>query len=440
MKKVNIVIVGGGSTWTPGLLSCLVKFKKQFPVNELTLYDIDEERQSHVGRFGEVLYKQTYPELKFKYTTNKDEAFNNVDFVFCQMRTGGLKMREQDEKIPLKLGMIGQETCGPGGFAYGMRSIRDMIELVEDVRSRSKDAWILNYTNPAAIVAVALNMKFPEDKRIINICDQPVNLMKAYGKILKMDYREFEPKYFGLNHFGWFTNLYDKDGNDLVPKLRSIILEKGFAPEDAEQRDASWLETYGMVKTMLEDFPDYLPNTYLQYYLYPEYKLSKLDPNYTRANEVMDGREKRVFAECDRVAQQGNIDDLDMVHNDAHADMIVELAMSIFYNQRKTFITIQENNGAINNLPDDAMVELASSVGANGCEQYHYGNIETFYKGFIENQYAFEKLTAEAYFENSYQKALQALTLNRMVNSTKKARLILDALIEANGDYFPELR
>lgn len=440
MKKLNLVIVGGGSTWTPGLLGSLVKFKEDFPLNKVTLYDIDAERQLHIGRFGEVLFREQYPDLEFNYTTDKDEAFNNVDFVFCQMRTGGLPMREKDEKVPLSLGLIGQETCGPGGFSYGMRSIRDMVELVEDVRSRSKDAWILNYTNPAAIVAVALNMKFPDDHRIINICDQPVNLMKSYGKILGKDYHDFEPKYFGLNHFGWFTNLYDKDGKDLLPELREIILKQGFAPEDAEQRDASWLETYGMVKDMLEDFPDYLPNTYLQYYLYPYYKLSKLDPNYTRANEVMDGREKRVFAECDRIAEQDTLDNLEMVHNDAHADMIVELAISINSNLRKTFIIIQENNGAVNNLPDDAMVELAAAVGSNGCEQYHFGNIDTFYKGLIENQYAFEKLTAEAYFENSYQKALQALTLNRTVNSAKKAREVLDSLIEMNGSYFPELR
>lgn len=160
MKKLNLVIVGGGSTWTPGLLGSLVKFKEEFPLKKVTLYDIDAERQSHIGRFGEVLFREQYPDLEFNYTTDKDEAFNNVDFVFCQMRTGGLPMREKDEKVPLSLGLIGQETCGPGGFSYGMRSIRDMIELVEDVRSRSKDAWILNYTNPAAIVAVALNMKF----------------------------------------------------------------------------------------------------------------------------------------------------------------------------------------------------------------------------------------------------------------------------------------
>lgn len=171
-----------------------------------------------------------------------------------------------------------------------MRSIGDMIELVQNVRSPFAGRVILNYTNPAAIVADALRVKFPHDRRILNICDQPVNLLRSYARLLGRDADEFEPVYFGLNHFGWFTHLYDRQGTDLLPQLQEIILNQGFKPADAEQRDRSWLDTYAVVADMMRDFPGYLPNTYLQYYLYPEYKLSKLDPNYTRANEVMAGR------------------------------------------------------------------------------------------------------------------------------------------------------
>ncbi|MDN6385756.1 MAG: 6-phospho-alpha-glucosidase, partial [Alkalibacterium sp.] len=121
-----------------------------------------------------MLFKEEAPEVELIYTTDKEVAYKDVDFVFCQMRTGGFAMREKDEKIPLSLGVIGQETCGPGGFAYGLRSIRDMEEMVKDVRRLSPDAWILNYTNPAAIVALALDKLFPEENRILNICDQPV--------------------------------------------------------------------------------------------------------------------------------------------------------------------------------------------------------------------------------------------------------------------------
>ena len=208
-KKYKVTIVGGGSTWTPGLLKSLCVKKEKLPLKELVLFDNNGARQEPIGKFAQILFREENPEVEVIYTTDKEVAYKDVDYVFCQIRTGGFKMRELDEKIPLKYGVVGQETCGPGGFAYGLRSIPDMIEIVNDVRKMSKDAWILNYTNPAAIVAVALDQVFPDDKRLLNICDQPINLLKSYGKIVDIDFHDLKPVYFGLNHFGWFKHLYN---------------------------------------------------------------------------------------------------------------------------------------------------------------------------------------------------------------------------------------
>ena len=441
MKKFNVLIVGGGSTWTPGLLTSLCKRKDEFPIKRLVMLDNNAERQAIIGEYAKVLFREQYPDLDFYYTTDKEEAYSkDLDFVFCQIRTGGYKMREQDEKIPLSMGLIGQETCGPGGFSYGLRSISDMIDIVENVRAKTDKAWILNYTNPAAIVAIALQKLYPNDKRILNICDQPENLLRSYGRLLDgMNPRDFEPVYYGLNHFGWFKHLYDKDGKDLVPVLEEMILSGGFRPADYEQRDKSWLETYAMVEQIVRDFPGYLPNTYLQYYLYPDKVFKKLNPEFTRANEVMAGREKRVFEDCRRVAETGTTQNSNVIVNDAHGEFIIIVAESIAYNKGNTFIVILENNGIIENLPNDAMVEVPASLTSNGPKPFAIGKIPIFHKGLIEGQNAYEQLTVEAYLENSYEKALQALTLNRTVVSGLKARQVLDALIEANGDLFPEL-
>ena len=439
-KKSKIVLVGGGSTWTPGILKAMTTHQDMFPIEKITLYDIDEKRQEVIGEFAKILFAEEAPDVEVTYTTDEVEAYTDVDFVFCQMRTGGFDMREKDEKIPLKHGVIGQETCGPGGFAYGLRSIRDMEIMVKKVRELSPDAWILNYTNPAAIVALAMDKIFPEETRILNICDQPVNLLRSFAKLIDYDVNKIEPEYFGLNHFGWFTALYDEEGKDRIPEIKEIILNGGFRPVDAEQRDQSWLDTYAMVEDMLIDFPDYLPNTYLQYYLYPEYKLSTLDPNWTRTDEVREGREKKVFDECRRIVKNGTAKDSEVVHNDAHGDMMIEVAASIAHNLRRTYVVMVRNNGIVSNLPDDSMVEVAASLGANGPHPYAVGEIGTFYKGLIEGQHAYEKLTVEAYLEGSYTKALQALTLNRTIGDAKKARKVLDDLIEANKEYWPELK
>lgn len=439
-QKFNVCIVGGGSTYTLGFLKSFVRLKEEFPLNKLVLFDIDKERQERIGKYGDIMFSERLPELDFTYTTDPDVAYKDMDFVFMQMRSGGLQMRRVDEHIPLSMGLIGQETCGAGGMAYGLRSCIDMIEAIKQIRERSPQAWILNYSNPAAIVAEALRRAFPDDKRILNICDQPENVVRSVSRLLNKSWEELDPVYFGLNHYGWFTHIYDKEtGKDLLPQVREHVVEKGFLPQDAEQRDPSWLDTYGFVQTMLQDFPDYLPNTYDGYYLYPQHKVEIADPNYTRADEVINGREKRVFTECDEVIAAGTVGDRFDSISDAHAEMMIKVAEAIAYNTNQRFIVIVENDGAIANMQNDAMVEVVCELGINGPRPMRVGSIPQFYLGLLVQQVSCEKLLVDALFEHSYQKALQAFTLNRLINDAQRARKVLDALIEANGSMWPEL-
>ena len=100
-------------------------------------------------------------------------------------------------------------------------------------------------------------------------------------------------RYYGLNHFGWWTSIRDKAGNDLMPRLKEHAKTYGYATdtEDFQHRDKSWQETYTKAKDIYALDPETLRSTYLKYYLYPDYVVTHSDPNYTRANEVMDGRE-----------------------------------------------------------------------------------------------------------------------------------------------------
>ena len=443
MKKYNVVIVGGGSRYTPGILRMLVSQKERFPIGRLVLYDIEKDRQEKIGKYGDILFKEYYPELdEFIYTTDKKEAYKDLDFAFVQIRAGRLKMREQDEKIALRHNCIGQETCGPGGFAYGMRSVPAMIEIIKDIRKYSKDAWILNYSNPAAIVAEATKRVFEGDEKIINICDMPVGIMASYAKILGLDYHDLEPRYFGLNHFGWFTNVLNKEtGEDYLPKLREILK----TPHDLveEGSDQSWKDTFTFMSKMIKDSDEYLPNTYLQYYLYPQHILKNENPEYTRANEVMDGNEKQVHEMCDKVIELGKIKGTEFEPDpnsmDGHAGYIVDLAYAISHNTGEIFLCMHENNGTIENLSSGMMLESPVRVGINGVEPLTVGPVKTFYKGLLENQYAYEKLTVDANLEGSYQKAVQALTLNRVVDDFDKAKELLDDYIKVNKDYWPEL-
>lgn len=440
MDKKRLVIVGSGSTYTIGMIMSLIEEKNNFPLKSITFYDIDERRQEKNAKAAEIILREHYPELEeFKYTTNKEEAYTNIDFAFIQIRTGGLPMRVNDERIPLMNNVVGQETCGPGGMAYGLRSIKDMIEIVYDIRRYSKDAWILNYTNPAAIVAEALKREFPEDKRLLNICDMPAAIMISYAGILGKEVWDLVPEYFGLNHFGWFTKIYDKEGNDHTEELKRKIIEEGFTPQDSEiSEDQSWIKTFEQARKMLIDYPDYLPNTYLQYYLYPKAIVKKEDANNVRAMQVINGREKRVMDLCDKIIEADSTGDIHL-KSDIHGVYMVRAAASLAYNNGDIYIVMVKNNGIISNIPEEAMVEVPAMLTKNGIKPFAVGKIPTFYKGLIENQLAYEMLVVDAYFEKDYKKLVQALALNRTVIDTEVAKTILNELIEANKGYWPEL-
>jgi maltose-6'-phosphate glucosidase len=442
MKKFSIVVAGGGSTFTPGIILMLLDNLEKFPIRKIIFYDNDKERQDIVADACEIILKEKAPEIEFLATTDPKTAFTDIDFVMAHIRVGKYAMREKDEKIPLKYGVVGQETCGPGGMAYGMRSIGPVIELAEYMEKYSPDAWMLNYSNPAAIVAEATRKLKPNSK-ILNICDMPIGIEVRMAQILGLNSRkDMEIKYFGLNHFGWWTDIRDKKGNDLMPQLKEHVKKYGYIPEakvEGQHVEASWDDTFAKAKDVYMLDQKTLPNTYLKYYLFPDEVVAHSNPEYTRANEVMDGREKFIFNECKTIKERGTAKDTKF-EIDEHASYIVDLARAIAYNTKERMLLIVENNGAIINFDSTAMVEIPCIVGSQGPEPLVVGKIPQFQKGMMEQQVSAEKLVVEAWTEKSYEKLWQAITLSKTVPSASVAKQILDDLIEANKEYWPELK
>ena len=440
MKKFSIVVAGGGSTFTPGIVLMLLENLDKFPIRQIKFYDNDAERQEVIAKACDIIIKEKAPDINFVYTTDPETAFTDVDFVMAHIRVGKYAMREKDEKIPLKHGVLGQETCGPGGIAYGMRSIGGVIELVDFMEKYSPNAWMLNYSNPAAIVAEATRRLRPNSK-ILNICDMPIGIEIRMAEMLGLESRkDMVIRYFGLNHFGWWTDIRDKHGKDLMPELKEKVAKIGYNVEiEGENTEASWNDTFTKARDVFAIDPTTMPNTYLKYYFFPDYVVEHSDPNHTRANEVMEGREKFVFGECRTIAEKGTAKD-SKLHVDDHASYIVDLARAIAYDTKERMLLIVENDGALSNFDPTAMVEVPCLVGSNGPEKIVQGKIPQFQKGLMEQQVSVEKLTVEAWIEGSYQKLWQAITLSRTVPSASVAKAILDDLIEANKDFWPVLK
>lgn len=441
MKKFSVVIAGGGSTYTPGIVMMLLDNLDRFPLRKLKLYDNDAERQAVLGEAIEIVLKENAPDIEYCFTTDPEEAFSDIDFCFAHIRVGKYEMREMDEKIPLKHNVVGQETCGPGGIAYGMRSIGPMIEMIDLMEQYSPDAWMLNYSNPAAIVAEACRVLRPNSK-VLNICDMPVGTLRRISHIVGKEPQDLEVRYFGLNHFGWWTSIKDKEGKEYLPQIRDYVAENGYLTQkevDTQHTDASWQETHKKAKDLLAIDPRFLPNTYLKYYFYPDYVVKTSNPEYTRANEVIAGREKTVFSMARTIIENGTSKDCEFEMG-AHATFVVDLARAIAFNTHERMLLIVENNGTIANFDDDAMVEVPCIVGTDGPEPLSQGKIPEFQRALMYQQVTVEKLVVQAYIEGSYQKLWQALTLSKTVPSAKVAKEILDDLVEANREYWPELK
>ncbi len=437
----KFVIIGGGSTQSPSILEVLRQRSADLEMNELVLYDIDEERVSLLGQYTKMYYEETGSPVKVSYTTNLDEALQGANFLFMQIRPGLNKQRAIDEKICIRNGVIGQETCGLGGFSFAMRVIPAIIDIIKKVKEICPDAWILNYTNPEAILSEAIYREFPEAK-VICICDMPISIEGAIAQYFHKDLKDITFKYFGMNHFGWWTSMIDENGHDLLPDLRKDV-EDGKIDTLAQWNDETlddkyWIDTYKRMITIFKRFPEYFPNCYLQYYLMPDVMMAEADVNFTRGDWVMQGREKRIFDECRRVLKADTAKGSSL-NSGVHGNYIVDIANAIIHNTRERFTVNQKNNGAIANFDMDAVVEVPAYIGSMGAETINIGKIPTFHKGLMELQKAYEKRTVDAALSGSYQVALEAVVLNKTIPDYHTGQKVLDELYAANKEYWPTL-
>ena len=191
---------------------------------------------------------------------------------------------------------------------------------------------------------------------------------------------------------------------------------------------------------MQQDFPQYLPNNYLEYYLYPNKIVEEANPDYTRANEIMDGRLKQITDTVSKIKEKRDLETINY-QSGVHGQYIVRMAISILHSRNDRFMLIVPNRGAIPNVREDAVVEVPCYVNAKGVEPISLRDpIPDFHKGLMEAQVAAEKLLVDAFFEHSYQKAFQAFTLNQTVPNATVAKQALDEMIKANGDQWVELK
>ena len=216
-RKIKVVVIGAGSTYTPELIEGLIRKREQLDLCELALMDIDAERLEIVGNMA----KRMLIAEGIDWPVRFYEGYNCVagaDYVITQIRVGKMAARINDEKIPLKYGMIGQETCGMGGFFKAMRTIPVLYKIADKMQELCPNAIMINFTNPSGIVAQALLRK---PIRSVGLCNCPYAMEKSVKETLGLEDAQIE--YVGLNHLSWLTAIRSGGVDYLDRALKSGV-------------------------------------------------------------------------------------------------------------------------------------------------------------------------------------------------------------------------
>jgi 6-phospho-beta-glucosidase len=440
---MKLTIVGGGGFRVPLVYGALLR--ADFAVDEVVLHDIDEARLARISAVLDGLAAERGDRLPFRAVTNLDDAVEGADFVFSAVRVGELQGRVVDETVPLSYGVLGQETTGPGGICFALRTIPIMVELAEVIAERAPRAWLVNFTNPAGMVTEAVQQVLGD--RAVGICDSPSGLCRRVAAALGRDPAELWFDYFGLNHLGWLRAVRDSERDLLPDLLADDDALAGF--EEGTLFGGEWLRTLGMV-----------PNEYLYYFYYAAdtvdairespasrgaylleqqarfYALNGQAPGdaLTAWRETRHERERTYMAEARSASGVGG--DHQESDNGGYEGEAMAVVDAIARNTRSTLICNTANRSALPFLDAGAVVEVPSIVGRAGPQPVAVGPVPDHAQALVQSIKAVERATIEAALTGSPALAVKALALHPLVPSVNTAREIFEGYRER----LPELQ
>lgn len=432
MKEgIKIVTIGGGSSYTPELIDGFLKRYDTLPVRELWLVDIPEGeiKLKIVSEFARRMVKKSGIPMEIHTTLNRREALVGADYVTTQLRVGQLEARIKDERIPLKHGLLGQETNGAGGLFKGMRTIPVIMDICRDIEELCPKAWLINFTNPVGMVMEGIH-RYSSFKRIIGLCNVPFGMHKAVADMLKKPIDEVKVTMGGLNHMVYVTKV-ETEGRDVT---KEIIKEWGAQGVVKNIKAVSWDNRF--VREL-----GVLPCSYHRYfYMTKEYlaeAIEKYKMHETRAelvkaveDELFDlYKDSKLTEKPELLSQRGGA---------FYSDSACNLINSIYNDKGDIQVVDTVNQGAIANFKEDEIVEVSCRITKEGPIPIEVGEMPKAVNGLMQQIKSFEIAGSDAAVSGEYNKALLALMINPLVASQDTAIVVLDELLEANKNYLPQ--
>jgi len=422
-KGLKIAIIGAGSTYTPELIEGLINKRDSLPVKELYLMDIDERKLNIVGGLAKRMIKAADMDVNVVSTDDLDGSLINADFVLVQIRVGKLPARILDEKIPLKYGLIGQETNGIGGFFKGMRTIPVMIDIAKRMEKLCPDAWLINFSNPSGMIAQALltHTKI----KTMGLCNVPINMISSVKQKLGLENAEVE--YVGLNHLTWITSI-KHNGKDYLQEA----IEQGINSEAMKNIPASGF-TPELIKTV-----GAIPSSYLEYYYYRDAKLEHALKQEKSRGEVCLEIEEELLKIYEDSKLHTKPALLSKRGGARYSEAAINLVDSIYNDKRDIQVVNILNQGAIDFMRDDDVVEISAIIGKDGATPIKANFKNEHIKEYMLLMKAYERHAVQAAITGDDDEAMRALLINPLVLDYKKAYPCYLELKEAHKQYLPQ--
>ncbi|MFA7529378.1 MAG: 6-phospho-beta-glucosidase [Bacilli bacterium] len=423
MRGIKIAIIGAGSTYTPELIEGIINKKDVLPIEKLDLMDIDDRKLNIVGGLAQRMIKAAGIPCDTRLTKSLDEALRDADFALCQIRVGKLPARVLDEKIPLKYDLIGQETNGIGGFFKGMRTIPVMLEIARRMRELCPEAWLINFTNPAGMVTEALLNH--TSIKAIGVCNVPINMIDSLKKRLNLT--EAEIDYVGLNHLSWITSIRSGGKDYLDEAIRQGINSQAMQNIPTKGFPAELIKTVGAI-----------PSSYLEYYYYKDSKLAKVkEAEKSRGEICIDIEEQllQIYADSELHVKP---ELLSKRGGARYSEVALNLVDSIYNDKRDVQVVNVLNNGALDFMAADDVVEVPAVIGKAGAEPVKIKIDNDHIKEMMRLIKDYEKHAVKAAVRGDEDEAIRALIINPLVGDYNKARDCFQELKMAHRRYLPQ--
>jgi 6-phospho-beta-glucosidase len=412
---MKLAVIGGGSTYTPELVSGLMRERERIDARELVLHDIDPDRRDVVGGMARRILDRQGFSGALAITGELDRALDGADAVLIQIRVGGQAARLRDETIPAACGCVGQETTGAGGLAKAMRTVPVVLEIAQRVRELSSgDAWIIDFTNPVGIVTRAL---LDAGHRAIGLCNVAINFQRQIARHLGVPPSQVLVEQVGLNHLTWIRAVW-VDGRDV---LDEVIADHGDA----------FAHEIGLPRELIERLGA-IPSYYLRYF-YAEREVVQ--------EQRMTAPRAQVVAEIERglldlysdpsVTEKPEL--LERRGGAFYSEAAIQLVASLLADSGDVQVVDVRNGTALAGLAADDVVEVPARIGKDGAVPVAQAPLAPELLGLVQHVAAYERLAAAAAATGDRDTARLALLANPLVREYRLADGLLERLLATDS-------